>query len=80
MAVSFEELVSGCTAAERDALAWHLATMRAKSTYLTLRAAPSNGDEILDAIRDRLHADGALGAPLSERAETNDIPKDHPED
>lgn len=39
---TFAELVRGCTAAERDALAWHLAMLRARETYEALKSAPCN--------------------------------------
>lgn len=35
--MTFDELVAGCTAEEREQLAWHLAQMRARKTYEELR-------------------------------------------
>lgn len=35
--MTFQELTAGCTPSERDALAWHLAMMRARKTYELLR-------------------------------------------
>lgn len=37
--MTFNELVAGCTADEREQLAWHLAQMRARKTYEALKAA-----------------------------------------
>lgn len=37
MPMTFEELAKGCSAEERDALAWHLAMIRARKTYEALR-------------------------------------------
>ena len=37
--ITFEELVAGCTADERDQLAWHLAMIRARKTYEDLKNA-----------------------------------------
>ena len=39
MPMTFIELTARCTAEERDALAWHLAMLRAKTTWETLRSA-----------------------------------------
>lgn len=35
--MTFRELVKGCTVAEIDALAWHLAMLRARRTYEALK-------------------------------------------
>lgn len=35
--MTFQELVKGCSADEREQLAWHLAQIRARSTYEALR-------------------------------------------
>lgn len=37
MPMTFGELTRGCTPAEIDALAWHLAAIRARATYEALR-------------------------------------------
>ncbi len=37
--MTFEQLVDGCTADEREQLAWHLAMLRARRTFDALRAA-----------------------------------------
>lgn len=43
--LTFEELVRGCSADEREQLAWHLAMIRARRTFERLRRPPEARDE-----------------------------------